>query len=114
MCERGEEPLNILGCPLKISAMKQIYFPRLYIQHFGISPDEPVTVIRENHDDYYIYRSDDGRELLENETRVTIRRGFTSISAEFLKRNGLKAGEDSLYLLGIENGLKVSVKKDML
>ena len=106
--------MNILGCPLKISAMKEIYFPRLYIQRFGISPDGPVTVIRENHDDYYVFRNDDGRELVENETRVTIRRGFTSISTEFLKRNGLKPGVDSLYLLGVEDGLKVSVKKDIL
>ena len=114
MCERGQEPLTILGCPLKISAMKEIYFPRLYIQHFGISPDGPVTVIRENHDDYYIYRNDDGRELFENEIRVTVRKGFTSIPAEFLRRNELKPGEDSLYLLGVEDGLKVSAKKDML
>ena len=114
MCERGEKPLNILGCPLKISAMKEIYFPRLYIQHFGISPDGPVTVIRENHYDYYIYRNDDGRELLANEIRVTVRKGFTSIPAEFLRKNGLKPGVDSLYLLGVEDGLRVSVKKDML
>jgi hypothetical protein len=114
MCERGEKSLNILGCPLKISAMKEIYFPRLYILHFGISPDEPVTVIRENHADYYIYRNDYGRELLENEIRVTIRKGFASIPADFLRRNGLKPGVDSLYLLGVEDGLKVSVKKDML
>ena len=114
MCERGEESLNILGCPLKISAMKQIYFPRLYIQHFGISPDEVVTVIRENHENHYIYRFDDGRDSLDNEIHVTIRKGFTSIPAEFLRRNGLKPGVDSLYLLGVEDGLKVSVKKDIL
>ncbi|MGX8700928.1 hypothetical protein [Caproiciproducens sp.] len=106
--------MNVLGCPLKISAMKEIYFPRLYIQHFGISPDRPVAVIRENHDDYYIFRNDDGRELLENEIRVTVRKGFASIPAEFLRRNGLTPGVDSLYLLGVEDGLKVSVKKDML
>nr|WP_319489973.1 hypothetical protein [uncultured Caproiciproducens sp.] len=84
--------MNILGCPLKISATKQIYFPRLYIQHFGISPDESVDVIREDHEDFYIYRIDNGRELLVYETKATIRRGFTSIPAEFLKKKWPEAG----------------------
>ena len=103
--------MNILGCPLKISAMKEIYFPRLYIQRFGISPDGPVTVIRESHANYYIYSNDSDRELLENEIRVTIRKGFAAIPADFLRRNGLKPGVDSLYLLGAEDGLRVSAKK---
>ncbi|TQI66283.1 hypothetical protein [Clostridium sp. KNHs216] len=106
--------MNILGCPLKISATKQIYFPRLYIQHFGISPDKSVTVIRENHKDYFVYRIDVGHDLHENETRVVIRNGFTTIPTKFIRSNGLEPGKDNLFLLGIENGLKVSVKKDML
>jgi len=27
--------------------MKEIYFPRLYIQHFGISPDEPLKIFKQ-------------------------------------------------------------------
>ena len=105
--------MRIIGCPLKISRYKYIYFPRFYLECFGIDTQDAV-VIRENHEDYFIYRQFSERPLTTNEEVVSIRACSTYIPSNFLHRNGLTPWLDELYLVGLDDGLKVSVKKQML
>ncbi len=102
--------MNIIGCPLKISRNKKIYFPRLYLINYGIDTHD-ATVIRENHDDHYIYRPFKPRPLAENEELVGIRVCSTYIPSSFLNRNHLTPWDDELYLVGLEDGLLVRVSK---
>jgi len=105
--------MRILGSPLKISSMKSIYFPKLYLEQFGIDTRNDV-VIRESHEDYFIYRPYMQRPLADNEEKIVIRACSTYIPADFIHRNQLVSGQDSLYLIGIGDGLKVSVSKQVL
>ncbi len=105
--------MRILGSPLKISSLKVIYFPKLYLEYFGIDTRNDI-VIRENHEDYFIYRPHTERPLADNEEKIVVRACSTYIPAEFVHRNRLLPGKDSLYLIGIGDGLKVSVSKQVL
>jgi len=105
--------VRILGSPLKISSLSVIYFPRLYLEHFGIDTRRDIT-IRENHEDYFIYRPYTERPLADNEEKVVVRACSAYVPAEFVHRNQLVPGKDSLYLIGIGDGLKVSVSKQVL
>jgi hypothetical protein len=105
--------MRILGCPLKISRYRWIYFPRLYLESFGIDTKD-ATVIRENHDDYFIYRPFAERPLSPNEELVIIRNCSTYIPSSFLLRNQLTPWNDELYLAGLDDGLKVCAKKKVL
>ena len=105
--------MRIIGCPLKISRYKRIYFPRLYLERFGINTQDAV-VIRENHEDYFIYRPFSERSLDVNEEIAQIRACSTYIPSSFLHLNGLTPWLDELYLVGLDDGLKVSVKKQVL
>jgi hypothetical protein len=105
--------VKIIGCPLKISRYKYIYFPRLYLERFGIETKDAVA-IRENHEDYFVYRPFSDRPLNPNEEIVLIRACSTYIPSSFLHRNGLTPWFDELYLVGIDDGLKVSVNKQVI
>lgn len=103
----------ILGCPLKISSQKTIYFPKLYLEYFKIDTRNDI-VIRENHADYFIYRPHTERLLADNEQKAIIRACSTYIPVEFLHQNQLVPGQDFLYLIGIDHGLKVSTNKQII
>jgi len=105
--------VRILGCPLKISRYKYIYFPRLYLVRFGIDIQN-AEAIRENNDDYLIFRPFSDRPLAANEEIALIRAGSTYIPSSFLNRNQLTPWIDELYLVGLDDGLKISVKKQVL
>ena len=104
--------MRIIGCPLKISRYKRIYFPRLYLERFGISTQD-ATVIRENHEEYFIYRPFSDRLLESNEEIVQIRACSTYIPSSFMHRNGLTPWQSFLYLVGIDNELFVSSKNPL-
>lgn len=99
---------TVSSCPLKISRHRGIYFPKLYLEYYGIDTRD-ATVIRENHDDYFIYRPYSSRPLASNEEYVHFRVCSTRIPSSFLYRNHLKPWDDELYLIGLEDGLLVSV-----
>ena len=103
----------ILGCPLKISSQKTIYFPKLYLEYFKIDTRNDI-VIRENHSDYFIYRPYSERLLADNEQKSIIRACSTYIPVEFLHQNRLVPGQDSLYLIGIDHGMKVSTNRKII
>lgn len=99
--------MNILGCPVKISSMKSIYFPINYLHayHIDIKND---FLIRQQFESYFIFRPYCKRELLQNEVIVTLRAGNTYLPVKWLVSNHLTPGKDSLYLVGIDDGFVVS------
>jgi len=100
--------MNILGCPVKISSGKSIYFPVNYLHTYNI--DIYVDcMIRQQFETYFIFRPYCERELLPNETVIKLRAGNTYLPEKWLIDNHLTPGKDSLYLVGVDNGLVVSV-----
>jgi hypothetical protein len=99
--------MNILGCPVKISSGKSIYFPVNYFHtyHIGIHVD---CMIRQQFETYFIFRPYCERELLPNEIIVKIRAGSTYLPEQWLIDNHLTPGKDNLYLVGIDNGFLLS------
>ena len=105
--------MKILGSPLKISCNRMIYFPRLYLEQFGIDTHR-AFVIRESHEDYLIYRPYTERPLKDNEEKLFMRACCSYIPTDFLIRNQLTTGKDCLYLIGIGDGLMISVNEQVL
>jgi hypothetical protein len=99
--------MKILGCPLKISSLNAIHFPVNYLLVYGIKNNFD-SLIREQHDNFFVFRLCCERELLENEEIVNVREGNTYLPDQWIVTNGLIAGKDSLYLAGIDDGLIVS------
>ena len=100
--------MNILGCPIKITSVKSIYFPITYLQTYNIDVFGDC-LIRQQFETYFIFRPYCKRELLLNEVIVKLRAGNTYLPDQWLVDNHLVPGKDNLYLIGIDDGFVVSV-----
>ena len=99
--------MNVLGCPVKITSARSIYFPVTYLHAYNIDIYGD-HLIRQQFGSYFIFRPYCERDLLPNETLIKLRAGNTYLPAKWLIDNHLTPGKDSLYLLGVDNGFLVS------
>ena len=100
--------MEILGCPIKLYINRRIYFPRLYIDLMGIQY-ETDKLIREDTGDCLVYKKYTERPLSADEAITKLRKGNTTLPITFIRRNELKPGESTLYLIQIDDSLKISV-----
>jgi len=100
--------MKILGLPVKISSQKFIYIPANYLQVYGIDR-YCDCLIRQEHKTYFLFLPYERRPLLQNEVVVNLRAGATYLPEQWLIANQLTPGKDSLYLVGANDGLLISI-----
>lgn len=99
--------MYILGIPVKISSQKSVYFPVNYLHFYGFDRYYDY-LIREQLERGFLFLPYCKRILLQNEAIVTLRASNTYLPEQWINDNHLIAGQDSLYLVGIDNGLLIS------
>lgn len=100
--------MNVLGVPIKLSAQRTIYFPQNYLHAYGIDI-YCDCLIRRQHEHHLIFLPYCKRLLQQNEVIVNLRAGSTYITEQWISNNHLMPGKDFLYLVGVNEGLLVSV-----
>lgn len=105
--------MYLFGVPVKISAQGAIYIPVNYMIAIGIDRYYDYLIRREL-DRQFIYCPYQKRPLLQNEVIVNLRAGVTYLPVHWLNASGLIPGRDSLYMVGVDDGLLCSVTKRIL
>ena len=105
--------MNVLGLPVKLSSQRTIYFPLNYMHAFGIDI-YCDCLIRRQFEHHLIFFSYCKRQLQQNEIIVNLRAGNTYIPNQWISDNQLTPGKDFLYLIGMDDGLLVSVTPRMV
>ncbi len=98
--------MNILGCPVKISSQRTIYFPVTYLHYYRINAYDQL--VRQQYEHYFLFRPYCEQPLMEDEVLVRLHAGNTHLPDKWLIDNQLKPGKDYLYLIGIDDGFVVS------
>lgn len=99
--------MNVLGLPVKVSSQKSIYFPVNYLHVYGIDIYYDY-LIRQQFEHYFIFLPYCKRPLLQNEVIIKLRAGNTYLPEQWLAENKVVPGQDSLYLVGVDDGLLIS------
>lgn len=100
---------KIIGFPLKLFSHNMIYLPMEYLRYYGISVQkDKMLLVRSDHSLLYKPLPSDST-LYDQKDVVSIRIGLTTIPAPWIRKNQLQKG-DTLFLLGLANGLIVYMK----
>lgn len=100
----------IWGYPAPISYCNFVYIPKTYCKEYALKKGK---ILRTDFNDKFIFKRFTGDPVNDNESVVAFSKSSVHIPMQWTKRNKLISGKDFLYIIGIDDTLVISAKRDI-